>query len=115
MGSPTSTAERSRPGVTRETATPVDVAEKRSAEEDDFREETGDKEDCGNDRTLALPRTTRKRLKEKRIQRVLADNIFFQRKKKKKLKLESHRLKKSAGLFSGVALCAEGQLGRSSR
>ena len=43
----------------------VDVAEKRSAaEEDDFREETGDKEDCGNDRTLALPRTTRKRLTE---------------------------------------------------
>ena len=32
------------------------MAEKRStaAAEDDFREETGDKEDCGNDRTLAL-------------------------------------------------------------
>jgi len=42
------------------------VAEKRStaAAEDDFREETGDKEDCGNDRTLALPTTTGKRLKK---------------------------------------------------
>ena len=38
--------------------------EKRSAEEDDLREETGDKEGCGNDRTLALPRTTSKRLKK---------------------------------------------------
>ena len=86
------------------------MAEKRSAEEDDFREETGDKEDCGNDRTLALPRTTRKRLKEKHIQRVA-----IRQKEKKESKLESHQLKESAGLFSGVALCAEGQLGRSSR
>ena len=85
------------------------MAEKRSAEEDDFREETGDKEDCGNDRTLALPRTTRKRLKENISKELLSDN------KKKESKLESHQLKESAGLFSGVALCAEGQLGRSSR
>jgi len=44
------------------------VAEKRSttAAEDDFREETGDKEDCGNDRTLALPTTTSKRLKKRK-------------------------------------------------
>ena len=56
---------------------PVDVAEKRSAAEDDFREETGDKEDCGNDRTLALPRTRRKRLTEDFVQSVLIDSILF--------------------------------------
>ena len=78
----------------------VDVAEKRSAaEEDDFREETGDKEDCGNDRTLALPRTTRKRLTEE--QSVLIDSILFPKtKEEEKSKLESHRLKSREAFFS---------------
>jgi len=91
------------------------VAEKRSttAAEDDFREETGDKEDCGNDRTLALPRTTRKRLTEEKC--AFIDSILFPKtKEEEKSKLESHRLK-SWEVFFGVALCAEGQLGRSSR
>ena len=76
------------------------MAEKRSAGEDDFREETGDKEDCGNDRTLALPGTTRKRLTEELVQSVLIDSIFFPKtNEEENSKLESHRLTKSAGLF----------------
>jgi len=71
--------------------------------EDDLREETGDKEDSGNDRTLALPRTTTETSEEKSYQKSALTAYFFQRQEKQQKKLESQRQKSRQSFSSGVA------------
>ena len=65
--------------------------------EDDLREETGDKEDSGNDRTLALPRTTTETSEEKSYQKSALTAYFFQRQGKATEKIPA--TEKSAELF----------------
>ena len=94
---------RAEPALRKKLLHRVDVAGKRSAEEeDDFREETGDKEDCGNDRTLALPRTRRKRLTEDFVQSVLRDSILFPKTKEEEKKILNPSTEKVGRAFSGV-------------
>ena len=64
--------------------------------EDDLREETGDKEDSGNDRTLALPRTTTETSEEKSYQKSALTAYFFQRQEKQQ---KIPATEKSAELF----------------